>query len=185
MQMTILDMLLQCARTRKCHCRATQSIHAMTRRMENTPWMNCPGCTDVVDIQGCKMSHIQPALPQCDICGWQQWKERKQPQWHDIDYAHYSPNRADWSKMMFGMEGATIVFRNAVMSRHPYSTWTTGTICHVRNVTVNVHSLTTVPEWLLRRSDTSTLLDYSGTGLWRLVGTQRVYFNRIRALKTC
>jgi hypothetical protein len=39
--------------------------------------------------------------------------------------------------MMFGMEGATIVFRNAVMSRHPYSTWTTGTICHVRNVTVN------------------------------------------------
>ncbi len=131
-------------------------------------WHHCLGCTAV----GALSIITQPGLPRCDICGWQHWHEDRQPQWHDIDTMHYSHSGADWDNLMFGMRGARIaVFGH---NRFNASLWRTGTIANVRVVVVNRRWRIKEPEWYFK-PDLSTLQSHSGTSLWRLLGTQRVF----------
>lgn len=134
-----------------------------------TPWIECPGCTYVLPIEG-SGSILQPALPQCDICGWQHWGETKQPQWHDIDYGQYSFKRPDWKKMMFGMKGARIAFPVDIAKP-----WTLGCISTVQEIK-DVHSNTRLPMWLIQTGRSASTCSL-GVSPWRLLGTQRVYLN--------
>jgi hypothetical protein len=76
---------------------------------------------------------------------------------------------------MYGMLDARIV----IMTSKYLPYWTAGTIVSVQDVVIDRRNRTKAPEWYVNPDDCEAgTQSHLGNSLWRLVGTQRVYFNQ-------